>query len=108
MIPGGPGTPAGAAAPGPLAQSAFVQVIDPAFFAGLGAFTEQSDWLANACRTNPPAPWAKGAVRVPGDGAARKRRGALANGVPVAEADWTRILRHAGRLGVAVPEFTAA
>ncbi|MFD2815718.1 Ldh family oxidoreductase [Paracoccus aerius] len=38
-------------APGPLAQSAFLQVVDPDFFAGLDAFTEQSDWLANACRT---------------------------------------------------------
>lgn len=99
---------ANTAVPGPLAQSAFIQVIDPEFFAGLGAFTEQSDWLANACRTNPPAPWTKGAVRVPGDSAAKKRRDALANGVPVAEADWTRILRHAERLGVDVPELTAA
>ncbi len=94
---------ANTAQPGPLAQSAFLQVIDPAFFAGLDAFTEQSDWLAEACRSNPPAPWAKGAVRVPGDSAAAKRRAALAGGVPVAEADWRRILVHADRLGVLVP-----
>lgn len=90
--------------PGPLAQSAFIQVIDPAFFAGLEAFTEQSDWLAEACRSNPPAPWNGGPVRVPGDSAARKRRAALGDGVPVAETDWQRILTHARRLGVAAPE----
>ncbi|MEI4473849.1 Ldh family oxidoreductase [Frigidibacter sp. MR17.24] len=90
-------------APGPLAQSAFLQVIDPAFFAGLDAFTEQSDWLAEACRTNPPAPWARGPVRVPGDSASVKRRAALAEGVPVAETDVARMARHAERLGVAPP-----
>ncbi len=94
---------ANTAAPGPLAQSAFIQVIDPAFFAGRDAFTEQADWLADACRTNPPAPWNKGAVRVPGDSAARKRRAALEAGVPVAEADWARIAKHAERLGVPMP-----
>ncbi|SNR61590.1 Ldh family oxidoreductase [Paracoccus sediminis] len=91
-------------APGPLAQSAFLQVIDPAFFAGLGAFTEQSDWLADACRTNPPAPWAGGAVRVPGDAASARRRDALQDGVPVAQDDWVRMERQAGRLGVTPPQ----
>jgi L-lactate dehydrogenase len=78
-------------------------VIDPAFFAGLEAFTEQSDWLADACRRNPPAPWSSGPVRIPGDSASAKRRQALAEGVPVAETDWQRIGPHADRLGVALP-----
>lgn len=89
--------------PGPLAQSAFLQVIDPDFFAGLDAFTEQSDWLANACRTNPPAPWNKGAVRVPGDSASAKRRDAMQNGVPVAQNDWDRMAKHAEQLGITPP-----
>lgn len=93
---------------GPLAQSAFIQVIDPAFFAGLDAFTEQSDWLADACRTNPPAPWTNGAVRVPGDSAALKRRKALAEGVPVVEAHWQKMTGHAERLGVPLPGLRAA
>lgn len=90
-------------APGPLAQSAFLQVIDPAFFAGLDAFTEQSDWLAHACRTNPPAPWNNGPVRVPGDSAALRRRRALAEGVPVAAPHWQKLAAHAARLGVDLP-----
>lgn len=94
---------ANTAAPGPLAQSAYIQVIDPNFFAGLDAFNQQSDWTANAARTNPPAPWNNGPVRVPGDSASQKRRRALAEGVPVADGDWTRIARHAERLGVAIP-----
>ena len=77
-------------APGPLAQSAFLQVIDPAFFAGLDAFTEQSTHLAKACRSNPPADPAR-PVRVPGDSASARRRDALANGVPVDDAVWSRL-----------------
>lgn len=95
-------------APGPLAQSAFIQVMDPDFFAGLDAFHEQSDWLADACRTNPPAPWNNGPVRVPGDSASRKRRQALAEGVLVAENDLQRMARHAERLGVALPKGQVA
>lgn len=94
---------ANTAVPGPLAQSAFIQVIDPAFFAGLDAFVEQSDWTAAACRNNPPAPWNRGKVRIPGDSAADRRCRALAEGVPVAESDWERIARHAARLGVDLP-----
>ncbi|WP_199258307.1 Ldh family oxidoreductase [Paracoccus binzhouensis] len=95
-------------APGPLAQSAFLQVIDPAFFAGLGAFTEQSDWLAEACRSNPPAPWNKSAVRVPGDSASMRRRDALVRGVPVADSDMARIAKHARQLGVPLPREIGA
>ena len=95
-------------APGPLAQSAFLQVIDPDFFAGLEAFTRQSDWLAEACRSNPPAPWNKAAVRVPGDAASARRREALEQGVPVAQGDWGRMAKHAERLGVVPPKASVA
>lgn len=88
---------------GPLAQSAFLQVIDPAFFAGLDAFTAQSDWTAGACRSNPPAAWNNGPVRVPGDSAARKRRKAMAEGVHIPEGPWSRLAQTAETLGVALP-----
>ena len=90
-------------APGPLAQSAFIQVIDPEAFAGIDAFREQSDWLAEACRSNPPGPATRGAVRVPGDSAARHHRAALADGVPVDDALWPRIADRALALGVPLP-----
>jgi L-lactate dehydrogenase len=87
---------------GPLAQSAFLQVIDPEAFAGLEAFTEQSGHLAQACRSNPPADPAH-PVRVPGDSAAAKRRRALAEGVPVADAVWARLVVLAEAAGVQRP-----
>lgn len=89
--------------PGSLAQSAFLQVIDPEAFAGLEAFRAQSDWLADACRSNPPGPDARGGVRVPGDAAARKRRAAWAEGVPVADAVWSALAPRAAAFGIALP-----
>lgn len=88
---------------GPLAQSAYLQVIDPEAFAGLEAFTAQSDHLAEACRSNPPAVGNAGPVRVPGDAAATKRRRALAEGVPVADALWQRLAAMAAVAGITVP-----
>lgn len=90
--------------PGRLAQSAFIQLIDPDFFAGRDAFVQQSDWTADACRANPPAPWNNGPVRVPGDNASARRREALAIGVPVAQNDLERMAKHAAQLGVPLPE----
>lgn len=81
---------ANTAAPGPLAQSAFLQVIDPDFFAGRAAFAEQATHLAEACRSNPPIDPSR-PVRMPGDSACARRRDALANGVPVDAAVWTKL-----------------
>ncbi|ASS58680.1 Ldh family oxidoreductase (plasmid) [Rhizobium leguminosarum] len=92
---------------GVFSQSAFLQVIDPAFFAGLDAFTAQSDFLASACRSNPPAPWNNGPVRMPGDSAAGKRRLALEQGVPVGDAPWQKLCKHAEILGLPIPDVTA-
>lgn len=89
---------------GAFAQSAFLQVIDPGFFAGFDAFTEQSDWTAAACRGNPPAVWNDGPVRMPGDSAARKRRQALSGGVTVSGSTWDKLCRDADRLGIQRPE----
>ncbi len=92
---------------GELAQAAFIQVIDPAAFCGLDAFTEQSEWTAEACRTNPPGKGAKGAVRVPGDSASQKRRKALADGVPVSDELADKLRRAATRVGIAPPDALA-
>lgn len=89
-------------APGPLAQSAFLQVIDPEAFAGLDAFVEQSQHLAEACRANPPVDPAH-PVRMPGDNAAAKRRKALAEGVPVEAAVWAKLSALADAVGVQLP-----
>lgn len=88
--------------PAQLSQGVFLQVIDPDAFAGRDAFLRQADFLAAACRANPPAPGVD-AVRLPGDNAMRKRRRALADGVPVAAATRARLGELAKRLGVAAP-----
>lgn len=57
-----------------------VQVYQPACFAGAEEFIRQMDWVAHACRTNPPRPGVD-AVRLPGEAGLRRRRTQMAEGV---------------------------
>jgi L-lactate dehydrogenase len=85
-------------APTGIVLSVFVQVIDPAAFAGRDAFVRQTSHLAAACHANPPAPGVA-RVRVPGDGAAASRRQALGMGVPLGEAIEAELRRRSAVLG---------
>ena len=58
----------------------FVQAIDPAAFGGLNAFVRQAEWIAQACRNNPPRAGVD-AVRMPGERGLARRGDQLANGV---------------------------
>ena len=60
--------------------SVFVQVFDPALFGGAAAFTRQTEWIAEACRTNAPADPSR-PVRLPGGAAMRGLRDAQARGL---------------------------
>jgi LDH2 family malate/lactate/ureidoglycolate dehydrogenase len=60
----------------------FLQLIDPACFGGRAAFARETGWLAEACRGAPAVPGGA-PVRMPGDAALRRRRAALADGVPL-------------------------
>jgi LDH2 family malate/lactate/ureidoglycolate dehydrogenase len=80
----------------------FVQVIDPAFFAGDEAFATQTDFLANACRTNAPIDPMK-PVRMPGDAAAAQRALAEKDGVTFDEKTWDALTECAKEMGVSVP-----
>lgn len=82
--------------------SVFVQAIDPAAFGGLDAFTRQTGWLANACRTNPPVPGVE-AVRLPGQRGLERKRRALADGVALYPGLLDALRPHADRLGVEPP-----
>lgn len=62
----------------------FLQVIDPAAFAGREAFTRQTGFLADACRSNPPRP-GQPPVRLPGESAHRRQLDAATQGVPLAD-----------------------
>jgi LDH2 family malate/lactate/ureidoglycolate dehydrogenase len=60
----------------------FIQVFDPRAFGGAAPFLQEMDWIAEACRTNPPASGFD-EVRLPGQRAMALKREALANGVPL-------------------------
>lgn len=79
-----------------------VQAFDPAAFGGTDAFVRQADWLAAACRDNPPRPGVD-AVRLPGQRGLARKREQLRNGV-VLQPDIVPALEPwAQRLGVPVP-----
>jgi L-lactate dehydrogenase len=80
----------------------FLQLIDPDFFAGRDAFTEQMDFLSQKCRVNRPIR-AGQAVRVPGDQAARGIAAAMREGVAFDAQSWDAIARCARDLRVALP-----
>jgi len=80
----------------------FLQVLDPDFFAGRDAFAEQMDYLADACRGNPPIDPAR-PVRMPGDQAARGIEDARANGIVYEAAVWGALEGLATKYEVALP-----
>ena len=79
-----------------------IQVQDPTAFTGKAAFARQTDWLADACRTNPPRAGAE-AVRLPGDGALARKRHALANGLKLYPGVLEGLAVWAENFGIEVP-----
>jgi L-lactate dehydrogenase len=88
--------------PAPMSLAVFLQVIDPDAFGGRDAFARRAGYVADLCRAVPPAPGGP-AVRVPGDGAARARRAALRDGVPVEAGVLERLAARAAALGLDWP-----
>ncbi|MGP1396989.1 MAG: Ldh family oxidoreductase [Inquilinaceae bacterium] len=80
----------------------FVQILDPAAFGGLSAFTRQTGWIAEACRQSPPVPGVE-SVRLPGHGALTAKRRALAEGVALYPGILDALRPWADKLGVAGP-----
>ena len=66
------------------------------------AFHRQTQWLADACRANPPRPGVE-RVRLPGENAMKLRREAMQSGVVLSQAILGAIEPHAARLGLAMP-----
>ena len=76
--------------------------MDPQAFGGAANFRRQTGFIADACRSNPPAPGIE-AVRLPGQlGLARKRR-ALDEGLRLYPGIMAALHPLAGQLGVASP-----
>ena len=84
----------------------FVQIIDPQAFAGLDAFTRQTQGIADACRSNPPRAGCA-TVRLPGDNGHRKRAAQLNDGVTLHPDILPALQPLAERYGVVVPEALA-
>lgn len=58
----------------------FMTLYHPAAFSGADQFKRQMDWLADACRNNPPRPDVE-RVRMPGDGGMARLREQMSKGV---------------------------
>ena len=80
----------------------FVQVMDPAAFGGIDAYTRQMDWLVGACHDAAPRPGVE-RVRLPGENGMKRHREQSANGVALFPAIMPSLLPWAERLGIAVP-----
>ena len=80
-----------------------VQVWDPKAFGGSAAFERQADWLAAACRENPPRPGFDG-VRLPGQRGLALKREQLHSGVKLHEDILPALAPWARKLGVSLPD----
>lgn len=89
--------------PGPRwGATLFVQVLDPAAFAGQAAFGAALDPVVAACRNQPAADPAR-PVRLPGERALRLRAEGLQGGLVPQPAVWQAIAGWAQRLGQPIP-----
>ncbi|HSA79931.1 MAG TPA: Ldh family oxidoreductase [Geminicoccaceae bacterium] len=82
--------------------SVYVQVMDPAAFGGAADFIRQTSFVAEACRSNPPAPGGP-AVRLPGQQGLARKREALSAGVRLHPGIMEQLGSWAGKLAVAEP-----
>ena len=81
----------------------FVQVIDPARFAGQPAFTRETGWLAGAVHANPPADPAK-PPRMPGERALARKAEQMRDGVVLHPTIPPVLADRGARAGLAVPQ----
>jgi LDH2 family malate/lactate/ureidoglycolate dehydrogenase len=81
----------------------FVQALDPAAFGGTEAFRRQIEWIAEACRSNPPRPGVE-RVRLPGERSLALRRQALAQGLRLRPEILDALAPSAKRFGVPLPQ----
>jgi L-lactate dehydrogenase len=80
----------------------FVQVLDPAQFAGTDAFVRQMDWLVRACHDATPRPGGP-PVRLPGERALRLYRRQSAEGIALYPTIMPALAPWADKFGIAPP-----
>lgn len=79
-----------------------VQAFDPAAFGGTKDFLRQADWLAEACRLNPPRPGFD-SVRLPGQRGLALKRQQLESGIALHEDIMPALQPWGSKLGVDLP-----
>ena len=80
----------------------FLQIIDPRAFAGLDAFTRQTDTVTDRCRASKPAQAGK-PVRTPGEGGLKLSEAQLRDGVALYPSIMPSLAPWAEKYGVAAP-----
>jgi L-lactate dehydrogenase len=90
-------------APQGWGASVFISLYDPSAFGGQEAFLRQMDWIAQACRSNPPRP-DTGQVRMPGDRGIARRAEQLRDGVTLHPTIVPMLAELAQKYGVALME----
>jgi LDH2 family malate/lactate/ureidoglycolate dehydrogenase len=80
----------------------YVQILDPAAFSGLPAFTWQTDWLVEACQNNPPRDVQK-PVRLPGHRGLALKVEQLAKGIVLHPSIAPQLKNWAAKLGETMP-----
>ena len=86
-----------------LGATVFLQVTDPAAFAGLDAFEAQMGHLVDVCHQSKPVDPAR-PVRLPGERGLARKREQLADGVVLKDSIWQALQSRAETLGVSLPE----
>ena len=81
----------------------FVQAMDPELYEGAQSFLRQTTFVAETCRSNPPAPGIE-SVRLPGDAALARKAHALRHGVQLYPGIWDALGPWAAKLRVTPPE----
>jgi LDH2 family malate/lactate/ureidoglycolate dehydrogenase len=87
----------------PWTNNVYIHVLAPALFGGAEEFVRQTSFLADACRKIPPREGVE-RVRLPGEGAMRKRRAQLEKGVELYPTIMPALKVWAQKLEVSVPE----
>jgi LDH2 family malate/lactate/ureidoglycolate dehydrogenase len=82
--------------------SIFLQLINPDKFAGTSAFIRESSFLSEYCRSTPVAE-GDPPVRMPGEGAIRRRNDQIENGVALYPGIMESLSEWADKLGVKAP-----
>ena len=80
----------------------YIAIYDPEVFGGSQGFARQADWMADACRANPPREGGA-AVRMPGDRALARKRQQLNEGVELHPSIAPGLRECAKGYGVAFP-----